>query len=202
MTNHQHHYPGPTTAIELFRTFLKHLLWMSGYDYHSGAIAVNHPKTAAFLRNVLGFRGPIIDLASLQYQGYNGFPAGFMMHFAECGHSAHVRTHILDQPWLPTLIKRPDGSRGYLKCTFRSVQIMRYWMEYFYPILVVQQGLYKPDGTYQAVAHDMWFLQYMDKRLRSLAEDFPGVNWRTDFAPEEERPRAGPRLEMRPPEDN
>ena len=82
---------------------------------------------------------------------------------------------------MPTLILRPDGNLGYLKCTLRSVQMMRAWMELFYPILVAQEGFYEKDGTYRHWMQEVFFNNFMEERIGALENLYDNVEWRKIF---------------------
>jgi hypothetical protein len=167
-------FQGPQDSIEMMRVFVRHVMWISGFDYTTAAIAVNGRKIAAFAQTVLSFEGSILDLACVQYPSFDGFTAAFLSEFTECGHGGHVACGTRGE-CEPVTVVRPDGSFGYLKCTCRSVQMMRYWTEYFYPPLVLQGGLH--DGTlvgkYKWDEHDNFWADYLLQRMEDLEEGYP-----------------------------
>ena len=107
-----------------------------------------------------------------------------MMNFSECGHGAHVHSKVQEvrgHKWVPTVIYRPDKTKGYMKCTTRSVQLMRFWTDFWYPICVYQQGLFRGPGKYDLVRHDEFFLAYTRERIFELEAVSPEAPWRDEF---------------------
>ena len=185
-------YPKPAQAIELMRLFLKQMLWALGMRYPDVAIGVSNIDSARFLEKVLGWGGHIIDLSCLQYPGFNRFRAGYLQHFCECGHNAHIPDG--QHGWVPTFVCRSNGGYGYLKCTARSVQVMRHWTEFWYPTMVLQRSLFQKkswlDGVYSVERHDKFFREFMALRTLELEKRFPDIDWRRWYDPcNDPRPR-------------
>jgi len=162
------------SAIEGFRLLLRQFLDSLQWPMQNAAIAVPTIEAGRFLRDVLDWRGHILDLSCLQYPGFSYFPAGYLAYFAECGREGHVGVPGSEDYWTPTWVQRPDTRETFLKCTMRSVQMMRHWTEYFYPPIVMQQGYWQehwPRNKYNIKRHAIDLgSDYMDFRTAELSQ--------------------------------
>ena len=174
-------FANPADALDKVRFFLRELVHASCMPPDQTAVAVPNHKTAAYLRNVLGWRGHIVDLTALNYPGMDRFPAWYLALWRECGIGHHLpcykptvrRTGL----WSPTYVQRPDGTCGYYKCTLRHVQLLRHWTELFYSVIVLQEPyvMHIP-RQYMWNEHDRDHLRhYMQLRQAELESIFgPG----------------------------
>ena len=135
-------YASGSQPLEMVRQFIRETILVTCYADSQAAVAVPDDSAADFLRRAVGFRGVIVNLQALDYPGMDHMQAVHLSHFRECGFDRHLPDCDSRRAWRwpPTFIRRADDSYGYLKCTFRHVQVMRHWTELWYPCCVAQQG--------------------------------------------------------------
>ena len=167
------------SALPQIQGLIQETIRLSGHATIRGcAIAVPDPTAAEYLRDAVGFNGIIINLQCLDYPGLDNFPAWYVSRFCECGRDTHMPSVTVKDPenmWNPIRIKRPEGDCGYLKCTYRTVQMMRHWTEMWYPVIVNQKGLNERTDT-STFNSEKWYefwRTYMAMRIRELQEELP-----------------------------
>jgi hypothetical protein len=172
-------------ALRLMRDFIRETIWLSNFPASQAAIAVPDKQAADYLRNGVGFPGVIINLQALNYPGMDGMHPVYLAQFRECGlenHMPYTGSWVKEQ-WAPTWINRSDSTFGFIKCSFRSVTVMRHWSELWYPVTVAQARILNSNGVfYYEMYSRFWdtFLRLLAKELEKLWPQFkPTITART-----------------------
>jgi len=165
-------------AMVLMREFIRQTIWLSGFDPRGSAIAVPNEESADYLRNALRFGGTIINLESLDYPGMDKMHPAQLTGFTECGFDSHCPVQRADTKWLtnPIWIRRGDETFGFLKCTFKHVQFVRWWTEFWYPATILKKQMAaREDQLFNfKVYAEMWRV-FLKKKTDDLVKTFPGI---------------------------
>ena len=137
------------------------------------------------MSKTLEYEGNILILDEMGYPGLDSLPGPLLAHFMECGDNSHIPPQANSGgtqlfPWAPMTAWRPVEEKCvYILCTHRSVCVMRWYVSFFYPPLVVEQGT-TPSRTVdplQAQKCEEFFKDFMEARFNELIEVLPRCDW-------------------------